>query len=149
MSRTQARFYMLNVGQGCCCVWTSPQTDIVIDANIPAEGTYVKGYLVNTIGVSSPIDRFILTGWDNDHANPTGVGMITRNFEIERVWIPEWPNSTNCATDVKNLLRGARWKDGYDVYHPSTDKARRIGVKDTTIEVFGPHPDDRDCPNNC
>ncbi len=151
MGRAQAMFHMLDVGQGCCCVWTSPKTDIVIDANIPSEGigTYVKGYLIEKAGVASPITRFILTGWDNDHANPTGVGMITRNFEIERVWIPEQANLTDCAKQVKKLLKGGRWKNGYDVYYPSTDRQRHIRVEDTTIEVFGPHPDDTDCSNNC
>jgi beta-lactamase superfamily II metal-dependent hydrolase len=90
----------------------------------------------------------ILTGWDADHANPEGVGMVTRNFDVDKVWVPRWPNDTEAAKDVRRLLKQARWTSGYDVYHPSTDNQRRVQVGDTPIEIFSPHPQDATSPNN-
>lgn len=85
MTRSNPYFHMINVGQGNCCVWASPQTNIIIDANIPSpgNGTFVKGYLTSKASVISPISLLLLTGWDCDHANATGVGMIVNNFTIE------------------------------------------------------------------
>ncbi|KAF0247816.1 MAG: hypothetical protein FD167_2786 [bacterium] len=142
---------MLNVGQGNCCVWTSPQADIVIDANIPSSGngTYVKGYLQNKALVRSPISLFMLTGWDCDHANAAGVGMVVNNFTVSTVWIPPWPNTTEAAKEVKRILKeDARWAKGYDVYHPRTDQQRCFQIGDTKITVFSPHPEDADTSNN-
>lgn len=151
MVRQNTYFHVLNVGQGNCCVWASPQTDIIIDANIPSSGngTYVKGYLMGEASVSSPISLFLLTGWDSDHANATGVGMVVNNFEIQTVWIPQWPNDTETAKEVKRILKqDARWKNGYNVYHPRTDKERNFTIGDTSITIFSPHPNDADTSNN-
>lgn len=151
MSREITQFHMINVGQGNCCVWASPQTNIIIDANIPSSGngTYVKGYLQGKASISSPITLFILTGWDCDHANTTGVGMVVNNFTVKTAWIPQWPNATEAAKEVKRILKeDARWTDGYNVYHPRTDQQRYFQVGDTKLTVFSPHPEDADTSNN-
>lgn len=148
MPRSRTTFHMLDVGQGSCCVWASPTTDIIIDAHIPAEGPHVKSYLLGPASVTSPISLFMVTGWDRDHAHPMGVGMVTRNFQIDEVWIPQWPNDTTSAAQVRDLLASARWSNGQRVIHPNTQRERYFQLGDTKITLFSPHPADVNSSNN-
>ena len=47
----------------------------------------------------------MLTGFDNDHADPYGVGYILDNFEPDWIMYPKYYKDTDNATEVFNVIR--------------------------------------------
>ena len=100
----------------------------------------------------------VLTGFDNDHADPCGVDYILDNFEPDWVMYPKYYKDTDNTTAVFNVIRKyERRRRG--TRHP----LRRISVRLDDLnsrqlndlsqcfsyELFSPHTEDTDNSNNC
>ena len=100
----------------------------------------------------------ILTGFDNDHADPNGVDYILDKFEPDWVMYPKYYKDTDNATAVFNVLRKhERRREGTN--HPLRRVSVRLDKLDSRLlnelsqhfsyELFSPHTEDMDNSNNC
>lgn len=100
----------------------------------------------------------VLTGFDNDHADPNGVDHILDKFEPHWVMYPKYYKDTDNATAVFNVIRKfERRREGTN--HPlrrisvCVDKLDSRLLNDLSqcfnYELFSPHTEDMDNSNNC
>jgi len=86
-------FSVLNVGEGSLQVFDKPDGGaIIFDCNLKGAPEYVIGYLHRR--KFKRVDLLIVTGTDEDHADVDGLKMLSNNFRIHRVWIPDFPKET-------------------------------------------------------
>ena len=100
----------------------------------------------------------VLTGFDNDHADPVGVDYILGAYQPAWVMYPRYYKDTDNATEVFNVIRKhERLREG------TGDLLRKISIRLDSIEsrslhglsrcfeyeLFSPHIQDMDSSNNC
>ena len=100
----------------------------------------------------------VLTGFDNDHADPVGVDFILEAYQPDWVMYPKYYKDTDNATEVFNVIRKhERRREG------TTRPLRKISVRLESLdsrflhdlsrffeyELFSPHIEDMDSSNNC
>ena len=100
----------------------------------------------------------VLTGFDSDHADPTGVDHILLNFQPSWVMYPKYYKDTDNATEVFAIIRKHVRKREL-----SSNPLRTISVRldkldsrtlpglshNFSFELFSPHIEDMDNSNNC
>ena len=101
------KLYTLAVGQGNFAILVGDREVIVIDTHLPADdeedSLFVKGVLgkvsegKNMIGV-------ILTGFDADHAEPEGLGMVLNNFNPSWIMYPKYWKDTETFGNVQKII---------------------------------------------
>ncbi len=100
----------------------------------------------------------VLTGFDNDHADPNGVDHILDKFEPDWVMYPKYYKDTDNATAVFNVIRKhERRREGTS--HPLRKVSVRLDDLNSrqlnnlsqhfNYELFSPHTEDMDDSNNC
>jgi len=100
----------------------------------------------------------VLTGLDNDHADPNGVDHILDRFEPDWVMYPKYYKDTDDATAVFYVIRKhERRREGTS--HPLRKVSVRLddlgsrALNDLSqcfnYELFSPHIEDMDNSNNC
>ncbi|MDE2833729.1 MAG: hypothetical protein OXM02_04330 [Bacteroidota bacterium] len=148
----------LYVGQGSFAVVRHGKQAIVVDTRWPSE-------LRDEI--SSTVDHFlkhrklagvVLTGLDNDHADPDGLDWLLEDYEPEWVMYPKYYKDTFNATRVFNVIRKhVRRREN------TNRPIRRVSVRldrldsrllpgltqEFKLELFSPHIQDMDNSNNC
>ena len=112
-------------------------------------GTFLKNQSV--VGL-------VLTGFDNDHADPNGVDHILENFEPDWVMYPKYYKDTDNATEVFNVIRKHE-RRRENTGHTLRKISVRLDDLDTRrlndlsqffdYELFSPHTEDMDNSNNC
>lgn len=100
----------------------------------------------------------VLTGFDDDHADPNGVDHILGKFEPDWIMYPKYYKDTDNATAVFNVIRKhERRREGTS--HPLRKVSVRLDDLNSrylndlsqhfNYELFSPHTEDMDNSNNC
>ena len=150
----------VNVGQGALSVVRHNAEAIVIDARIPPSGdetvayvkgmlaTYLKGYYVRGL---------ILTSFDKDHADISGVSLILLKYRPDWVMYPKYYKDTEEAGLIFRLI-----DEQEKARKVTTNPLKRYSVRldqlssrlltglslQFQFELFSPHIEDMDNSNN-
>jgi competence protein ComEC len=130
----QGSFQLLEIGDGDC---------IVFDCNLKGAPEYVSRYLGRR--KIKRIVLLVISGTDEDHADVDGLRMLSGRYEIERVWIPDFPKDTDNWKEFRRVLSDLE-REGTKVEKPSAGHEGTVG--EIELKVLGPHPDDSDTSNN-
>ena len=100
----------------------------------------------------------VLTGFDNDHADPAGLDYLLKEFEPDWVMYPRYYKDTDNATAVFNVIRKHE-RRRENTPHPLRTVSVRLDSMDSRLqndlsvwfnyELFSPHIEDMDNSNNC
>lgn len=150
----------VNVGQGALAIARHNDDAVIIDSYIPPSGdqtvAYVKGILAAFLK-NYYVRGLILTGFDADHSDDPGVGLVLKKYRPDWIMYPKYYKDTETANNVFRII------DQQEKERSQTDKPlKRISVRldkiDSRIlkglsqhfdfELFSPHPEDMDNSNN-
>lgn len=150
----------LNVGQGALAIVRHNKDAIIVDSYIPPSGddtvTYVKGMLASFLK-NYFVRGLILTGFDEDHSDVSGVGLVLRKYRPDWVMYPKYFKDTETAKKVFQII------DQQEKERENSDNPlKRISVRLDRVEsrmfkglsqyfdfeLFSPHPEDMDNSNN-
>lgn len=146
MAESKFSFSVLNVGQGNMqLVEEGDTTNIVVDCNISKAPELVRRYLGRRN--VDHIDVIVLTGTDEDHADPEGLRMLINKTQgkIGEVWHPDFQADTDSWKEVLKILVDLK-KNGTKIWMPKAGDMRTING--LTIKILSPHPEDSDTSNN-
>ena len=148
----------LYAGQGNFAVVRHGRQAIVVDTRLPAE---------NTNNLMSKINRFlqrrelvgvVLTGFDDDHADPEGLDMLLRTFGAAWVMYPKYYKETENTRQVFNVIQKHE-RQRRNTSHPLVRVSVRLDQLESRfldeltdefdLELFSPHIEDMDNSNNC
>jgi len=139
-------FSVLNVGQGSLqLIEEGDSVNIVIDCNLQSAPEFVARYFgrrkVKTINL------LILSGTDADHADADGLEFLKRNYDIQRVWYPDFEKEeeTENWKEVRRLI-GKLKEEGALIETPKAGHSFELGS--LRILVLSPHDDDSTTSNN-
>jgi beta-lactamase superfamily II metal-dependent hydrolase len=150
----------VNVGQGSLAIVRHENDAIIIDSLIPPSGddsvAYVKGILSAYLK-DYFVRGLILTGFDADHSDASGVGLVLKKYRPDWVMYPKYFKDTEMAKNVFKIITEQEKERAN-----SNNPLRRISVRlDKTecrllsnlskyfdFELFSPHPEDMDSSNN-
>lgn len=148
----------LYVGQGNFAVVRHGTQAIVVDTRWLAE---------RSDDIESKVGRFlqrrdlvgvVLTGLDNDHADPVGLDWLLRNYAPPWVMYPKYYKDTDNAKLVFNVIRKheQRRKSTANPLERVSVRLDRLEsrylddlVEEFELELFSPHIEDMDNSNNC
>ena len=100
----------------------------------------------------------VLTGLDDDHADPVGLDWLLENYEPAWVMYPKYYKDTENAQQVFNVIRKhERHRKGtarpLERISVRLDRLESRYLDDLTeefqLELFSPHIEDMDSSNNC
>ena len=118
-------------------------------------------------GIESKVGRFlqrrdlvgvVLTGLDDDHADPVGLDWLLENYAPAWVMYPKYFKDTKNARQVFNVIRKheRRRKDTPKPLERVSVRLDRLGSRyldalsaEFDLELFSPHIEDMDNSNNC
>src|SRR6266576_1786569 len=126
-SENKYSFSVLNVGQGSLqLIDESNHINIVIDCNLQAAPEFVVRYFARR--KVKQIDLLILSGTDADHADADGLEFLKKNWEIKRLWYPDFQKEeeTDNWKKVRKLI-GELEKGGTIVETPKAGHSLAIG----------------------
>jgi len=150
----------VNVGQGSLAIVRHNGEAIIVDARIPPSGddkvenvksilaSFLKGFYLRGL---------ILTGFDDDHADATGVGLVLRKYRPDWVMYPKYYKDTTEATTVFKIIADQE-RERAGTTNPLLRKSVRLdklesriltGLTDNfELQLFSPHIEDMDSSNN-
>ncbi len=150
----------VNVGQGSLAVVRHNGEAIIIDARIPPAGddtvAYVKGTL-STYLKDHSVRGLILTGFDSDHSNTTGIGLILMKYRPDWVMYPKYYKDTDQATSVFQIIDREEKNRAGSARSLIRHSVRLDNIKERVLkglspyfefELFSPHIEDMDNSNN-
>jgi beta-lactamase superfamily II metal-dependent hydrolase len=150
----------VNVGQGALAIARHENDAIIIDSYIPPSGddsvAYVKGVL-STFLKDYYVRGLILTGFDEDHSDASGVGLVLKKYRPDWVMYPKCFKDTDMAKNVFQIITQQEKER-----ESSSNPLKRIRVRLDQVgnrtlnnlsqyfnfELFSPHPEDMDNSNN-
>jgi beta-lactamase superfamily II metal-dependent hydrolase len=154
------RVLTVNVGQGSLAIVLQNNEAIIIDSRIPAAGdetvAYVKGIFAKALKGYN-VKGLVLTGFDSDHADATGVSIVLRKYRPDWVMYPKCYKDTDEAKAVFKLINEqveerAGTANPLKKYSVRLDQLanRKLSGLSTNFEfeLFSPHIEDMDSSNN-
>ncbi|HMD97768.1 MAG TPA: hypothetical protein VKM93_10630 [Terriglobia bacterium] len=142
--KKQYGFSVVDVGQGSFQVFELGNGDcIIFDCNLKGAPEYVLRYLGRR--KIKRIALLVITGTDEDHADVDGLRMLAARYDIERVWVPDFPKATDNWKAFKEVLAELE-KDGTVVEKPTAGDEMDVGT--VHLKALGPHPEDSSTSNN-
>ena len=148
----------LYVGQGNLAVVRHGTQAIVIDTRCLVERAEDIESKVNRFLHRRDLVGIVLTGFDDDHADPVGLDWLLENYEPAWVMYPRYYKDTENAQQVFNVIRKhERRRKGtarpLERISVRLDRLESRYLDDLTeefqLEVFSPHIEDMDNSNNC
>jgi len=150
----------LNVGQGALAIVRHENDAIIVDSYIPPSGddtvTYVKGMLASFLK-NYLVRGLILTGFDEDHSDAMGVGLVLKKYRPDWIMYPKYYKDTETAKKVFQII-DQQEKERENSNSPlkrisvRLDKVESRMLKGLSqyfdFELFSPHPEDMDNSNN-
>ena len=150
----------VNVGQGALAIVRHNDDAIIIDSCIPPSGddtvAYVKGML-SAFLKNYLVRGIILTSFDEDHSDATGVGIVLKKYRPNWVIYPKYYKDTEQAKNVFQIIdqqEKERASSGSPLKRISVrlDKIDSRMLKGLSqhfdFELFSPHTEDMDNSNN-
>lgn len=148
----------LYVGQGDCAVVRHGTQAIAVDTRWPADQSDDIEARVNRFLQRRDLEGIVLTGLDDDHADPVGLAWLLESHEPSWVMYPKYYKDTDNAQQVFNVIRKhERRRKGtsrpLERISVRLDRLESRYLDDLTeefqIELFSPHIEDMDNSNNC
>ena len=145
------------VGQGELVVIKHRGEAVVVDSRWPEDRSEKIERLVRAFLKNQQVVGLVLTGFDDDHADPHGVDYILGNFKPNWIMYPKYYKDSGNAADVFRVLRKyerQRKTSGrplqlisvrLDLYRSQMNNL----CQSFTFELFSPHSEDMDNSNNC
>ena len=148
----------LYVGQGNFAVVRHDTQAIVVDTCCPNELSDDIQSQVGSFLQRRDLVGIVLTGFDNDHADPVGLAWLLEKYAPSWVMYPKYYKDTETAKTVFRVIRQhERRRQG------TSNPLKRVSVRldqlesryldDLTeefqLELFSPHVEDMDNSNNC
>ena len=128
-----------------------------MDSRWPEELSTLTGRQLRTFLKGHEVVGLVLTGFDNDHADPDGIDHILETYSPSWIMYPKYFKDTDNATDVFAVIRKheRRRKHTRTPLHKISVRLdlhwRRMNnlSRFFTYELFSPHNEDMDNSNNC
>jgi beta-lactamase superfamily II metal-dependent hydrolase len=153
----------VNVGQGSLAIVRHNGEAIIIDSRIPPSGDKTVSYVKEMFAVALKghyVKGLILTGFDADHSDATGVAIVLRKYRPDWVMYPQYYKPTDQATEVFKIIveeAKEREKTSQPLRRHSvrldrleSRHLRSLGLSENfDLELFSPHVEDMDSSNNC
>ena len=148
----------LYVGQGNLAVVRHGTQAIAVDTRWLAERTEDIESNVSRFLQRRDLAGIVLTGLDDDHADPVGLDWLLENYEPDWVMYPKYYKDTENAQQVFNVIRKheRRRKETprpLERISVRLDRLESRYLDDLTeefqLELFSPHIEDMDNSNNC
>jgi beta-lactamase superfamily II metal-dependent hydrolase len=153
----------VNVGQGSLAIVRHNSEAIIIDSRIPPANddtvTFVKG-MFSVALKDHNVKGLILTGFDADHADTTGVALVLKKYRPDWVMYPKYYKDTAEAKAVFKLI-AEQVEERANTSRPLKRHSVRLDRVDSRnlkslglsenfdFELFSPHIEDMDSSNNC
>ena len=150
----------VNVGQGALAIVRHNSEAVIVDSRIPPTGdqtvAYVKGVMATWL-CDYRVRGLILTGFDSDHSDITGVGLVLKKYRPDWVMYPKYYKDTEEAGKVFRVI-AEQEKEREGTSSPLQRISVRLdNLKTRTLsgiaeqfecELFSPHIEDMDSSNN-
>lgn len=146
------------VGQGALAAIRHRGEAVIVDSRWLAEKAKTIEHRLRIFLKDQWVAGLVLTGFDDDHADPYGVDYILGIYQPDWVMYPKYYKDTDNATEVFNVIRKhERRREGTS--HPLRKISVRLDRLDSRLppyllqyfesELFSPHIEDMDNSNNC
>ena len=146
------------VGQGALAAIRHQGEAVIVDSRWLAEKAKTIEHQLRVFLKDQWVAGLVLTGFDDDHADPYGVDYILEVYRPDWVMYPKYYKDTDNATEVFNVIRKhERRREGTS--HPLRKISVRLDRLDSRLppdllrsfesELFSPHIEDMDNSNNC
>lgn len=148
----------LYVGQGNFTIVRHGTQAIAVDTRWLAERTDEIESKVTSFLQRRDLAGIVLTGLDDDHADPVGLDRLLENYGPGWVMYPKYYKGTENAQQVFNVIRRhERRRKGTPIplerISVRLDRLKSRYLDDLTeefqLELFSPHIEDMDNSNNC
>lgn len=148
----------LYVGQGNLTVVRHGRQAIAVDTRWLAERSEDIESKVSRFLQQRDLSGIVLTGFDDDHADPVGLDWLLENYVPGWVMYPKYYKETDNAQQVFNVIRRhERRRKGtarpLERISVRLDRLESRYLDDLTeefqLELFSPHIEDMDNSNNC
>lgn len=148
----------LYVGQGNLAILRHDTEAIAVDTRWLAEEADDIESIVARFLQGRDLVGIVLTGFDDDHADPVGLDWLLVNYAPDWVMYPKYYKHTENATQVFNVI-GRHERRRKATPRPLQRISVRLDrlesryldglVKEFRLELFSPHIEDMDNSNNC
>ena len=148
----------LYVGQGNLAILRHGTEAIAVDSRWLAEGADDIESMVARFLRRRDLVGVVLTGLDDDHADPVGLNWLLANYTPDWVMYPKYYKHTENAKQVFSVIgRHERRRKGtprplqrVSVRLDRLESRHLDGlVEEFQLELFSPHIEDMDNSNNC
>ena len=146
------------VGQGELIAIRHRGEAIIVDSRWPEDRANIVADQLRIFLKERLVSGLILTGFDNDHADPNGVDSILEDYQPDWVMYPKYYKDTENATEVFDVIREHE-RRRERTSHPLERLSVRLDRLDSRFldglsnffnyELFSPHIEDMDSSNNC
>ena len=146
------------VGQGELAAVRHQGEAVIVDSRWLAERAETIERQLRIFLKNQSVAGLVLTGFDNDHADPFGVDCILEAYQPDWVMYPKYYKDTDNATEVFNVIRKHE-RRRERTSHPLRKISVRLDRLDSRLphdllrsfepELFSPHIEDMDNSNNC
>ena len=147
----------LYVGQGELIAIRHRGEAVIVDSRWPDEHAKTIEKQLRVFLRNQDLAGLVLTGFDNDHADPYGVDNILGEYKPNWIMYPKYYKDTDNATEVFKVI------SKHERHRRNTAKPlRKLSVrldlhsrklnglsKYFSYELFSPHYEDMDNSNNC
>ncbi len=148
----------LYVGQGNFAIIRHGAQAIAVDTHCPADRFNDIEIKVNNFLAAHELVGIVLTGLDDDHADPEGLDWLLDYWQPAWVMYPKYYKDTDNTKLVFNVIRKHQRRR-----ENTLDPLARVSVRldqlnsrnldgladDFSLELFSPHIEDMDNSNNC
>lgn len=150
----------VNVGQGALSIVRHKKEAIIIDSRIPPSNDKTVAFVKEMLSTALKdhyVKGLILTGFDSDHSDITGVSIILLKYRPDWVMYPKYYKDSDEAKLVFKLIA-----EQEETRRGSSNPLRKISVRldqlenrrltdlssNFDFELFSPHIEDMDNSNN-
>lgn len=150
----------VNVGQGSLAIVRHNAEAIIVDSCIPPSGDDTVAYVKKMLSAFLKdhfVQGLILTGFDEDHSDATGVGLILKKYRPNWIMYPKYYKDTDQAKNVFQII-DQQERERIDSANPLKRISVRLDKIESRIlkglskhyefELFSPHIEDMDNSNN-
>lgn len=148
----------LYAGQGNFAVVRHGRQAIAVDTRWPTESSDDIARKVDRFLKQRELVGVVLTGFDNDHADPNGLDWLLGDYAPAWVMYPKYYKETDNARRAFNVIRKHEWRRK-NTRNPLERVSVRLDRLDSRyldtlsnefdLELFSPHIEDMDNSNNC
>ena len=94
----------LYVGQGELIGIRNRGEAVIVDSRWPEEHAETIGRQLQAFLKNQEVAGLVLTGFDNDHADPYGIDYVLENYKPNWIMYPKYYKDTENATDVFKVI---------------------------------------------